>query len=212
MGICIRMQISFSPGVFIMHLDTLRDLINDQLRDLYSAETQLVKALPKMAKHVTSPNLKKTIETHLEETKRHVERLQQVGQLMQCNKLTGKKCKAMEGLIEEGEEALDANGCEMVIDAAIIAAAQRVEHYEMAAYGSARTMIELLGNNEAVSLLQQTLDEEKNADMKLTQVAEQEIYPQITQDGEEKMDGTEEGNEEPVAQGAGQRNNRVNRR
>jgi len=193
-----------------MRLETLRDLINDQLKDLYSAETQLVKALPKMAKHVSSPTLKQAIENHLEETKRHVERLQQVGQLMQCNKLSGKKCKAMEGLIEEGEEALDADGCECVIDAAIIAAAQRVEHYEMAAYGTARTMVELLGNNEAVSLLQQTLDEEKNADSKLSQVAEQEIYPQMTEDGEDTENMEED--EEVVAQGAGQRNNRGNRR
>jgi len=201
--------ITFSRSV-IMRLETLRDLINDQLKDLYSAETQLVKALPKMAKHVSSPTLKQAIENHLEETKRHVERLQQVGQLMQCNKLSGKKCKAMEGLIEEGEEALDADGCECVIDAAIIAAAQRVEHYEMAAYGTARTMVELLGNNEAVSLLQQTLDEEKNADSKLSQVAEQEIYPQMTEDGEDTENMEED--EEVVAQGAGQRNNRGNRR
>lgn len=162
-----------------MKLATLQDLLVDQLKDLYSAESQLVKALPKMAKNVTTPALKEAIESHLQETKGQVERLQKISELLGGVKLTGQKCKAMEGLVEEGSEVMEMDGNETVIDAGVVAAAQRVEHYEMAAYGSARTMAEQLGQQEVVDLLQETLDEEKAADEKLTQVVEQEIYPQI---------------------------------
>jgi ferritin-like metal-binding protein YciE len=121
-----------------MKLSAIGNLFEDQLKDLHSAESQLVKALPKLAKKASSPGLKEAITGHLEETKHHVERLDEIGQALGL-KLSGKKCKAMEGLIEEGAEALEAEGPGPVIDAAVIAAAQRVEHYEISAYGSART-------------------------------------------------------------------------
>ena len=134
-----------------------------------------MKALPKMAKKA-SPALKEAITSHLEETKHHVERLDQIGQTLGI-KLTGKKCKAMEGLIEEGAEVLEAEGPGPVIDSALIAAAQRVEHYEISAYGSARALAGQLGHEEVVELLQETLDEESAADEKLTSISEEEILP-----------------------------------
>jgi len=160
-----------------MNLSSLQDLLVDQLKDLYSAENQLIKALPKMAKNAATPALKETIENHLQETREQADRLQRIAGILNC-KVSGKKCKAMEGLIEEGKEVLDADGEEAILDAAMVAAAQRVEHYEIAAYGSARTMAELLGLQEIVSLLQESLNEEKAADEKLTHVVEHEIYPQ----------------------------------
>ncbi|HZZ72757.1 MAG TPA: ferritin-like domain-containing protein [Pirellulales bacterium] len=155
-----------------MEMETLRDLFVDELKDLYSAENQLVKALPKMAKAATSPKLKKAFESHLEETKGHVDRLEQIFEKLGGSP-KGKKCKAMEGLIEEGKEMLEEDAEPDVLDAGLIAAAQRVEHYEMAGYGCVRTYAQLLGEAAAAKLLQQTLDEEGNADKKLTQLAEQ---------------------------------------
>lgn len=159
-----------------MKLPTIAKLLEDQLKDLYSAENQLVKALPKMAKNASSKSLKEAITSHLEETRHQVERLEQVGQALGI-KLSGKKCKAMEGLIAEGAEILEADGPEPVIDAAIIAAAQRVEHYEISAYGTARTFAAQLGHQNAVELLQETLEEESAADEKLTSLSEDEILP-----------------------------------
>jgi ferritin-like metal-binding protein YciE len=159
-----------------MKLSTIEKLLEDQLKDIYSAETQLVKALPKMAKKASSPGLKKAITSHLEETKQQVERLNRIGESLGI-KLTGKKCKAMEGLIEEGGEILEAEGPGPVIDAALVAAAQRVEHYEISAYGSARALATHLGHEEVGELLTATLDEESAADEKLTSVCEQEILP-----------------------------------
>ena len=173
-----------------MNMSTLSDVLVDQLKDLYSAESQLVKALPKIAEHASSPALKRAIESHLEETRGHVERLEKASQLLNC-KLTGKKCAGMEGLLEEGDESLSAKGAGSVVDAAIVAAAQRVEHYEMAAYGSARTMAHLLGKDDIATLLQQTLEEEKAADKKLTEVVESEVYPQALH---AKGDSQEDGN------------------
>lgn len=155
-------------------LNTLAQALQDQLRDLYSAENQLIKALPKMAKTASSPALRKAFEGHLEETRGHVERLQQAATLMEF-KPGGKKCKAMEGLIAEGKEVLDEDGAPPVIDLALIAAAQRVEHYEIAAYGTARAIAERLGQNKVAKLLQQTLDEEGAADKKLTSISEDEV-------------------------------------
>jgi ferritin-like metal-binding protein YciE len=154
-----------------MELSNLNKLLVDQIKDLYSAETQLIRALPKMAKRAASPELKDAFERHLEETQGHVERLEAVGSELEV-KLGGKKCKAMAGLIEEGQEAVAAEGEEPVIDAALIAAAQRVEHYEISAYGSARAMAEQLGQSRVAQLLQQTLDEEVATDEKLTKIAE----------------------------------------
>jgi len=158
-----------------MKIESLEKLLEDQIKDLYSAENQLVKALPRMAKSASSEALRDAFTSHLEETRGHVERLDQVGEMLGIRKLTGKKCKAMEGLIEEGKEILDADGPENIIDAGLIGAAQKVEHYEISAYGTARAMCEFLGKNDAAQLLQQTLDEESAADEKLTNISESEI-------------------------------------
>jgi ferritin-like metal-binding protein YciE len=158
-------------------------LLENELKDLYSAESQLVKALPKMAKAASTAGLKKAFTSHLAETKGQVERLRKVGDLLDM-KLTGKKCKAMEGLIEEGKEVLDADGPEAVIDAALIAAAQRVEHYEISGYGTARALAEHLGQPQAAKLLQLTLDEESAADEKLTKISLGEVLPSADANGE----------------------------
>ena len=149
----------------------LEELLIDELKDIYSAENQIVKALPKLAKAASSPELKRAFERHLEETRRQVERLDQIGQALDT-KLTGKKCKGMEGLIEEGKEIIEEDLDDNAKDAGLIGAAQKVEHYEIAAYGTARTHAELLGYTKAAKLLQQTLDEEGATDKKLTQLAE----------------------------------------
>lgn len=153
-----------------MKLNTLSALLHDQLKDLHSAESQLTKALPKMAKQAHAAPLKAAIEAHLDETREQLERLQQVGDLLDL-KLAGKKCQAMQGLIEEGSEVLESEADEVVSDLAIIAAAQRVEHYEIAAYGTAREMASQLGHSDVVKLLQTTLDEEGEANKKLTAIA-----------------------------------------
>jgi ferritin-like metal-binding protein YciE len=155
-----------------MKMATLKDLFVEELKDLYSAEKQLIKALPKMAKAATSEDLKEGFLEHLEQTKGHAERLEQVFELL-GQKPRAKTCKAMEGLIEEGKELLEEDAESEVLDAGLIAAAQRVEHYEIAGYGCVRTYAELLGEDEARELLQQTLDEEAETDKKLTQLAEQ---------------------------------------
>jgi ferritin-like metal-binding protein YciE len=157
-----------------MTLGSLHDLLVDELKDLYSAESQLVKALPKMAKAASAPELRQGFEEHLEQTKGQVERLEQIFERMEISP-RGKKCKAMEGLIEEGKELLKQDAEPTVKDAALIGAAQKVEHYEIAAYGTARTHASLLGDDEAANLLQETLDEEAEADKKLTQLAESVI-------------------------------------
>lgn len=158
----------------------LEELLVDELKDLYSAENQLVKALPKMAKAARSPELKRAFERHLEETRRQVERLNQIGETLDV-KLTGKKCKGMEGLIEEGKELMEEDFDENAIDAGLIGAAQKVEHYEIAAYGTARTHATLLGYNKIAKLLQQTLDEESATDKKLTALAESIINVEAVQ-------------------------------
>ncbi len=171
-----------------MKLPTIAKLLEDQLKDIYSAETQLVKALPRIAKKASSRGLKEAIASHLEETKHQVERLDEIGQALSV-KLTGKKCKAMAGLIEEGAEILEAEGPGPVIDAALIAAAQRVEHYEISAYGSARALAGRLGHDEVVDLLQETLNEESAADEKLTSISEEEVLPSAHSEVEEAVEG-----------------------
>ena len=158
----------------------LEQLLEDELKDLYSAENQLVKALPKMAKAASSPELRRAFERHLEETKRQVERLNQIGENLEI-RLSGKKCKGMEGLIEEGKEIMEEDLDENAIDAGLIGAAQKVEHYEIAAYGTARTHAALLGYNKIAKLLQQTLDEEGATDKKLTALAESIINVEAVQ-------------------------------
>ena len=155
-----------------MALESLNDLFVEQLRDLYDAENQLVKALPKMARGANSDALRQGFEEHLEQTKEHAQRIEQIFEQL-GQKVKGKKCKGMEGLVKEASETLEENiADENVQDAAIIAAAQRVEHYEIAGYGTARTFATLLGEREAASLLEQTLEEEKQTDAKLTEIAE----------------------------------------
>jgi ferritin-like metal-binding protein YciE len=159
-------------GELKMPKTSLRELYIDELKDLYSAETQLVKALPKMAKAASNDELRQAFEEHLRQTSEHVSRLEQIfGELEE--KPTGKKCVGMEGLVKEGSEVMKEAYADEVKDAAIIGAAQRVEHYEMAGYGTVRAFAELLGETEHVSLLEETLNEEKEADQKLTQLAEE---------------------------------------
>jgi len=157
-----------------MKLNSLENLFVHELKDLLSAEKQLVKALPKMAKGAASEQLRAAFEEHLEQTKGHVQRLEMVFKLIDKT-ARAEHCKAMEGLIEEGAELLEEEGSPTVKDAALIGAAQRVEHYEISAYGTTRTLAELLGQNEAVELIQQTLDEEKETDEKLTELAMSEV-------------------------------------
>jgi len=162
---------------------TMENLFLDEIRDLYDAEKQLTKALPKMAKAASSEELKQAIEEHLRETENQVERLEQVFEMLD-QKATGKKCAAMAGLIKEGEEVI-ASTSDSVRDAGIIAAAQKVEHYEMSGYGSARTFAQMLGHDEAASLLEETLEEEKNADRKLNDIAESQVNEQAMSSGQE---------------------------
>jgi len=154
-----------------MSIQTMQDLWVDQLRDLYDAEKQIVKALPKMAKSASSAELKRAFEEHLEQTKNQVERLEKIFAQMD-ERPKRKKCAAMEGLLEEGEELISEGEKSAVLDAGLIASAQKVEHYEIAGYGTARTHAETLGYSEAARLLEQTLNEEKATDEKLTQLAE----------------------------------------
>lgn len=157
-----------------MMLGTLDELYMNQLRDLYSAETQLTQALPKMAQAATSPALREAFETHLQQTQKHVQRLEQIFNQIGGNP-NGHTCEAMEGLISEGDEVVEASGPAAVKDAALIAAAQRVEHYEIASYGTARTIANQLGQEEHADLLQKTLDEEGQTDKNLTALAEGNI-------------------------------------
>ena len=158
----------------------LEELLIDELKDLYSAESQIIKALPKMAKAANSPDLRRAFERHLEETRNHVERLDQIGGELEA-KMTGKKCHGMEGLIEEGKEIMSEDLEENALDAGLIGAAQKVEHYEIAAYGTARAHAEMLGYTKVARLLQQTLNEEGATDKKLTQLAENIINVEAVQ-------------------------------
>ncbi len=154
-----------------MKLGTLQDLYVDELKDLYSAEHQLLKALPKMAKAASSPQLAKAFTDHLSQTKGQIDRLDKIFKKLDVSP-KGKVCKAMQGLLEEGKELMEEEADPSVMDAALIAAAQRVEHYEMAGYGCVRTFADLLGFKDAAALLQETLNEEGAADNKLTRLAE----------------------------------------
>jgi ferritin-like metal-binding protein YciE len=163
-----------------MELRNLNDLLLDHLKDLYDAEHQITKALPKMAKAASSQQLKSAFNQHLSETENQIRRLEQVFDTM-GKKATRKSCKGMKGLLEEGEEILKEDAADDVRDAGLIAAAQKVEHYEMAGYGAVRTYAKMLGMREAADLLQQTLDEEGNANKKLTQIAESNVNGQAKQ-------------------------------
>jgi ferritin-like metal-binding protein YciE len=157
-----------------MQMQNLEDLLKEDLKDVLHAENQIVKALPKMIKKTSNPDLKDAMSTHLEETKGHVERVEQVMELLGMP-FRGKTCKAMQGIIEEGKEVMEEDAEDDVMDAALIGAAQKVEHYEIATYGTLCTYAELLGLKEAKRLLGQNLEEEKMTDQKLTALAEEVI-------------------------------------
>ena len=157
-----------------LKLDSLRDRLVEELRDLYSAETQLVEALPKMAEAASSQELRSAFNHHLDQTREHVSRLKEVFSDI-GEKSSGETCEAMKGLIKEGEILLKAEGDPGVRDAGLIGAAQRVEHYEIAGYGTARSLAQRLGDNRIVATLQQTLNEEAEADKKLTSIAEGQV-------------------------------------
>lgn len=163
-------------GLFSPTFKTLRDLYINELRDLYSAETQLLAALPQMAEAATSPELKSAFTTHLRETQGHQMRLEQILENL-GEKPSGETCQAMKGLIKEGQEYVSAGGDDYVRDAGLIGAAQRVEHYEIAGYGTVRSLAEKLGESGAAMLLQQTLEEEGATDKKLTAIAESQVNP-----------------------------------
>lgn len=159
-----------------MALDNMKDLYLDQIGDLYSAENQIIDALPKMIERASHQQLRDGFSKHLAQTREHAQRLEAIGRRL-GEKIDNKKCKGMEGLLKEGQEAIKDSGDPSVIDAALIAAAQRVEHYEIAAYGCARTYAKALGRSEDASDLQRTLEEEADTDRKLTHVAESIVNP-----------------------------------
>jgi ferritin-like metal-binding protein YciE len=157
-------------------LDTLDDLYVQQLKDLYSAETQLIDALPRMAEAATHPELRRAFQDHLQETRRQKERLEQIFRGLDDDP-SGETCQAMKGLITEGEHLIEADGDDAVRDAGLIAAAQRVEHYEIAGYGCVRTYAEALGRDDDARILQEILDEESQADELLNRIALQVVNP-----------------------------------
>jgi ferritin-like metal-binding protein YciE len=182
-----------------MTKNSLQELYVDELKDLFSAENQITKALPKMAKAASSDELRQGFEEHLQQTKGQIERLQQVFQTL-GEKPTGKKCLGMEGLLKEGAEVMGEDYEDALMDAALISAAQRVEHYEIAAYGSVIAYADILGESEQASLLRETLEEEKETDEKLTELAK-EINA-------EAQEGNAEAEEEDDEQPKSKRNSR----
>jgi ferritin-like metal-binding protein YciE len=158
-------------ALFSMKMDNLQQLFVKELRDLYDAENQITDALPKLIDAAHNPQLKSALQEHLQVTKQQISRLDQIFQKLN-QKATGETCKGMKGVIKEGDEIVSAGGDPSTVDAGIISAAQRVEHYEMAGYGTVRTYAQLLGHQDMARLLQQTLDEEEQADKKLTQIAQ----------------------------------------
>jgi len=197
-----------------MRIDTLEALMTEELKDVYDAEKQITKALPKMVKAVESAELKEALQEHLEVTKKQVERLDQVFQML-GKPAKGKHCAGMAGLLEEGDEVAKRDSDENLGDAGIIGAAQKVEHYEIAAYGTLKTFAEKLGLHDIASLLEQTLEEEKEADQKLTQVSEQLLAQTAGSDDEEtdieeedeldeddELDDEEDIDEEDMEEGA----------
>ncbi len=164
-----------------MKMQSLEDVLTDELKDIYSAENQIIKALPKMAK-ASNGALRDAFQEHLEQTRTHAQRIEQICQELNITP-KGKKCVGMQGVISEGAEVLDADGSEDAKEAALIGAAQRVEHYEIAAYGTARTHARLLGHDNAANLLEQTLREERQTDDRLTNIAENQINPGAKMEG-----------------------------
>ncbi len=178
-----------------MTMTTLDELLLDQIRDLYDAEKQLVRALPKMVKAATSEDLREAIESHLEETRKQVLRLEEIFDELETPPKS-KTCKAMKGLIEEGSEAAEEDASEALVDLSVIAAAQRVEHYEISAYGTARAIARHLGQDKVASLLEETEEEEKAADTKLTEIATS-LYEQVQNADEDEGGETDVPAKEP---------------
>ncbi|HEX5031260.1 MAG TPA: ferritin-like domain-containing protein [Candidatus Eisenbacteria bacterium] len=174
-----------------MLMDSFDKLYLDQLKDAYNAEKQLVKAIPKMVKAATSPELRTALEDHLEVTRRQVERLEEIFQDM-GKPASGKTCKGMSGIIDEGSEILHEDGDPAVIDAGIIAAAQRAEHYEIASYGTLKTFARTKGDTKAARILEEILNEEKEADRRLTQIAETSVNSEARDIEEEEWDEDED--------------------
>jgi ferritin-like metal-binding protein YciE len=178
-----------------MKINDVETLLQEELKDIYDAEKRLVRAIPKMAKAASSEELQSALREHLDVTKNQVSRLEQVFELLGVP-AKGKACAGMKGIIEEGEEVMDQDGDENLLDAAIAGAAQRVEHYEMAAYAAARTLAEQIGNSEVVDLLQQTWDEEREADEKLAEIATN-VLSGMQSGGAEGEDMGEEDEQQP---------------
>lgn len=169
-----------TKGLLKNDLESLRALLVEQMRDLYSAEKQIIAALPRMEKAAHSVELKQAFAEHLEETKHQKEKLEEAFRLLDENPGRS-KCVAMEGIIKEGKEMIGQRGAPIIKDASLIAAAQRVEHYEMSGYGTARTLAYTVGEDEVAQLLQQILEEEMATDERLTEIAEQQLYPYAEQ-------------------------------
>ncbi len=178
-----------------MSIETVQDLFLDELKDIYSAEKQAIRAYPRIAKAVQSDDLKKALQTHLEQTKKQVERLDRVFEILE-KRSGGKTCEAMKGLIEEGAESLEEIEPGPVLDVAIIASAQRMEHYEIAAYGTVATLAEAMGEEEIKNLLGQTLEEEKQTDVLLTEVSKQVNAEALNEAGEDEEDEDEDEDED----------------
>jgi ferritin-like metal-binding protein YciE len=176
-------------------LESLEELLQEELKDIYDAEKQLTKALPKMIKKASSPDLRTALEEHLEQTEEHVQRLEQVFEQLEMP-ARGKKCEGMKHLIAEGDEMIGEAEDEDARDAVMIAAAQKVEHYEIASYGTVRTWANLLGQSEVARILEETLEEEKEADQRLTQIAESSVNQEAMSRGH-----GEEEEEEPSSRG-----------
>lgn len=168
-----------------MKIDSLKTLLEEELKDIYSAEKQLLKALPKMAKKASSGDLKAALEEHLDVTQGQIERLEEVFETL-GKPAKAKTCKAMQGLLEEATEIMEEDANDAVMDAGIIAAAQKVEHYEIASYGTVRTWARLVGEEQVAELLQETLDEEGEADKRLTELAESFVNPAADSDEDEE--------------------------
>jgi ferritin-like metal-binding protein YciE len=192
-------------------MGTLHEAFVDELRDTYDAEKQLTKALPKMAKAANSPELREAIESHLEETRQQVERLEQVFESLD-EKARGKHCDGIAGIIQEAQAIMQEDFDEPTADACLIAAAQRAEHYEMAAYGTLVAWARAMGHDEAADLLQETLDEEKAADEKLNTLAEGGINEQAAEGAHQGEEEEEEEKQEPVGAGASKRSSSTSSR
>jgi ferritin-like metal-binding protein YciE len=176
-------------------METLQELLVHELQDLYNAENQIIKALPKMAKRATSNELREAFQEHLSQTEMQAQRLERALALLDAP-VKGRNCDGMQGIIEEGRKLMDEEVSEDVLDAGLIAAAQKVEHYEMAAYGSVKAWAELLGQEEITALLEETLEEETSADQKLSEIAESVVNAEAAMGSNEESDDPDESSEE----------------